>query len=313
MREIFKHIPVLIDEAVNGLNIQPNGIYIDGTFGRGGHSRVILAQLGAGGHLYAMDCDPQAIIAASELTDSRFTIIHGFFSSMAKCMEARGLTRKIDGIILDFGMSSPQIDDAQRGFSFMRDGPLDMRMDPTCGKSAAIWLRYAKEKEISLALRTFGEERFSKRIAHAIVQRNQERLIVRTADLANVINTAIPRKDTFKHPATRSFQAIRIVINNEIEEIKQVLHGALNILKDGGRLSIITFHSLEDRLVKRFIRSHSGRVQIPNGLPISETQIHLLEMHHLKEICKITPSRAEVISNPRARSAVLRVAERIRE
>ncbi|VFP82966.1 16S rRNA (cytosine(1402)-N(4))-methyltransferase RsmH [Candidatus Erwinia haradaeae] len=312
MKEMFKHIPVLVDEAVNGLNIQPNGIYIDGTFGRGGHSRAVLTKLGIRGHLYAMDCDPQAIIAASKIIDSRFTIIHGLFSSMANCVEARGLTRKIDGVLLDFGVSSPQIDDAQRGFSFMRDGPLDMRMDPTYGKSAAMWLGNTKEKEISLVLKTFGEERFANRIARAIIQRNQKRLILRTTDLANVINTAIPCKDKFKHPATRSFQAIRIVINNEINEIKQVLHGALTILKDGGRLSIITFHSLEDRLVKSFIREHSGMIQIPNGLPIPEVQLQRLGKHHLKAICKITPSRSEITHNPRARSAVLRIAERIR-
>ncbi|VFP79654.1 16S rRNA (cytosine(1402)-N(4))-methyltransferase RsmH [Candidatus Erwinia haradaeae] len=311
MKEIFQHIPVLLHEAVSGLNIHPNGVYIDGTFGRGGHSRAILSQLGEYGHLYAMDCDPQAISSASKIIDPRFTIIHGLFSSMVEYVKEHGLIRNIDGIILDLGISSPQIDDAERGFSFMRDGPLDMRMNPMCGHSAAIWLRKATEQQITFVLKNFGEERFAKRIAHAIVQCNKNDPIIRTTDLVNVINSAIPFKDKFKHPAKRSFQAIRILVNNEIEEIKQVLRGALSVLKEGGRLSIITFHSLEDRLVKCFIRDYSGKIQIPHGLPISDIQLNLLRKRYFKPICKSVPSRSEIANNPRARSALLRVAERI--
>ncbi|VFP85909.1 16S rRNA (cytosine(1402)-N(4))-methyltransferase RsmH [Candidatus Erwinia haradaeae] len=311
MQTILKHIPVLVNEAVNGLNIKPNGIYIDGTFGCGGHSHVILSHLGTEGRLYAMDCDPRAISVASEITDPRFTIVHSPFSEMVQYVSAHQLMRKIDGIILDFGVSSPQIDDAQRGFSFMKDGPLDMRMDPTRGRSAAKWLQNTEEKDIAFVLQAFGQERFAKRIARAIVTRNRKNPITRTKDLADIIYTAIPFREKYKHPATRSFQAIRIVVNNEIEEIKKVLVGTLQILKSGGRLSVIAFHSLEDRLVKNFIKEHSNRPQVPSGLPISEAQIDYLERRHLKSLYKIMPNITEIFYNPRARSAILRIAERI--
>ncbi|HAI06266.1 MAG TPA: 16S rRNA (cytosine(1402)-N(4))-methyltransferase, partial [Pantoea sp.] len=219
MQENFKHTTVLLDEAVNGLNIREDGIYIDGTFGRGGHSRLILSQLGAKGKLIAIDRDPQAIAAAAEITDPRFSIIHGPFSALAEYVSERGLVGKIDGILLDLGVSSPQLDDAERGFSFMRDGPLDMRMDPSRGHSAAEWLLHAEEADIAFVLKTYGEERFAKRIARAIVERNREQPMTRTKELAEVIAIATPVKDKFKHPATRSFQAIRIWINSELEEI----------------------------------------------------------------------------------------------
>ncbi|VFP86770.1 Ribosomal RNA small subunit methyltransferase H [Candidatus Erwinia haradaeae] len=311
MKNILKHIPVLVNEAVIGLNIKPDGIYIDGTFGRGGHSCAILSHLGTKGRLYAMDCDPEAIVSASQITDPRFTVVHSPFSEMAQYITTRGLTRKIDGIMLDLGVSSPQIDNAQRGFSFMRDGPLDMRMDPTHGRSAATWLLNTKEEEIAFALRAFGEERFSKRIARAIVKRNSKIPIMRTKDLADVIYTAIPFREKSKHPATRSFQAIRIVINNELKEIQQVLIGTLKLLKPGGRLAVITFHSLEDRLVKNFIKEYSNRPQVPSGLPISEVQLNQLERLYLKSLYKIMPNITEISDNPRARSAILRIAERI--
>ncbi|VFP87464.1 16S rRNA (cytosine(1402)-N(4))-methyltransferase RsmH [Candidatus Erwinia haradaeae] len=311
MQTILKHIPVLVNEAVNGLNIKSNGIYIDGTFGCGGHSRVILSHLGTEGRLYAMDCDPCAISIASEITDPRFTAVHSSFSEMAQYVSTHQLKGKIDGIMLDFGVSSPQIDDAQRGFSFMKDGPLDMRMDPSRGQSAATWLLSTKEKDIAFVLRAFGQERFAKRIARAIAKRNHKNPITRTKDLADVIYTAIPFREKWKHPATRSFQAIRMVINNEIEEIKEVLSGTLQILKSGGRLSVITFHSLEDRLVKNFIRENSNRRQVPFGFPISEAQLDHLDGRRLKSLHKMMPNITEICNNPRARSATLRIAERI--
>jgi len=310
MQENFKHTTVLLDEAVNGLNIREDGIYIDGTFGRGGHSRLILSQLGAHGQLLAIDRDPQAIAAAAEIKDPRFSIVHGPFSALAEYVEERGLTGKIDGVLLDLGVSSPQLDDAERGFSFMRDGPLDMRMDPTRGQSAAEWLQNAEEADIAFVLKTYGEERFAKRIARAIVERNREQPMTRTKELADLIAAATPVKDKFKHPATRSFQAIRIWINSELEEIDIALKGALTVLAPGGRLSIISFHSLEDRLVKRFMRDQSRGPQVPTGIPMTESQLKALGGRELKTLGKLIPGEAEVKDNPRARSSVLRIAER---
>lgn len=310
MQENFKHTTVLLDEAVNGLNIREDGIYIDGTFGRGGHSRLILSQLGVHGQLLAIDRDPQAIAAAAEIKDPRFSIVHGPFSALAEYVEERGLTGKIDGVLLDLGVSSPQLDDAERGFSFMRDGPLDMRMDPTRGQSAAEWLQSAEEADIAFVLKTYGEERFAKRIARAIVERNREQPMTRTKELANLIAAATPVKDKFKHPATRSFQAIRIWINSELEEIDIALKGALTVLAPGGRLSIISFHSLEDRLVKRFMRDQSRGPQVPAGIPMTESQLKALGGRELKTLGKLIPGEAEVKDNPRARSSVLRIAER---
>ncbi|MEJ4046357.1 16S rRNA (cytosine(1402)-N(4))-methyltransferase RsmH [Erwinia sp. SLM-02] len=310
MQDTFNHTTVLLDEAVNGLNIKSDGIYIDGTFGRGGHSRLILSQLGEHGRLYAIDRDPQAIAAAAEITDPRFSIIHGPFSALAEYMAERGLSGKIDGILLDLGVSSPQLDDAERGFSFMRDGPLDMRMDPTRGHSAAEWLLHADESDIAFVLKTFGEERFAKRIARAIVERNRVEPMTRTKELADVIYAATPVKDKFKHPATRSFQAIRIWVNSELEEIEQALKGALSALAPGGRLSIISFHSLEDRIVKRFMREQSRGPQVPHGLPMTEAQLSSLGGRQLKALGKMMPGDAEIAENPRARSSVLRIAER---
>ncbi|KGD78794.1 16S rRNA (cytosine(1402)-N(4))-methyltransferase RsmH [Pantoea vagans] len=310
MQENFKHTTVLLDEAVNGLNIREDGIYIDGTFGRGGHSRLILSQLGEKGRLIAIDRDPQAIAAAAEITDPRFSIIHGPFSALAEYVAERDLVGKIDGILLDLGVSSPQLDDAERGFSFMRDGPLDMRMDPSRGHSAAEWLLHAEEADIAFVLKTYGEERFSKRIARAIVERNREQPMTRTRELAEVISIAMPVKDKFKHPATRSFQAIRIWINSELEEIDIALKGAVEVLAPQGRLSVISFHSLEDRLVKRFMRDQSRGPQVPAGIPMTEHQLRALGGRELKLLGKMSPGDAEVSENPRARSSVLRIAEK---
>lgn len=308
--ENYQHKTVLLDEAVNGLNLCSNGIYIDGTFGRGGHSRLILSQLGQEGRLLAIDRDPQAIAAAAEITDPRFSIIHGPFSDMATYVRELGLEGQINGVLLDLGVSSPQLDDAERGFSFMRDGPLDMRMDPTRGLSAAEWLMKAEEEDIAWVLKTFGEERFAKRIARAIVERNRLEPMTRTHELATLIANASPFREKHKHPATRSFQAIRIYINSELEEIERALNGALEILSPEGRLSVISFHSLEDRIVKQFIRHHSRGPQVPAGIPLTEAQLRSQGGRKLKALGKMKPSSDEVSANPRARSSVLRFAER---
>lgn len=310
MMENYKHTTVLLDEAVNGLNIRPDGIYIDGTFGRGGHSRLILSQLGEEGRLLAIDRDPQAIAVAKTIDDPRFSIIHGPFSALGEYVAERDLIGKIDGILLDLGVSSPQLDDAERGFSFMRDGPLDMRMDPTRGQSAAEWLQTAEEADIAWVLKTYGEERFAKRIARAIVERNREQPMTRTKELAEVVAAATPVKDKFKHPATRTFQAVRIWVNSELEEIEQALKSSLNVLAPGGRLSIISFHSLEDRIVKRFMRENSRGPQVPAGLPMTEEQLKKLGGRQLRALGKLMPGEEEVAENPRARSSVLRIAER---
>ncbi|WP_233955793.1 16S rRNA (cytosine(1402)-N(4))-methyltransferase RsmH [Pectobacterium versatile] len=312
MLENYKHTTVLLDEAVNGLNIRSGGIYIDGTFGRGGHSRLILSQLGPEGRLLAIDRDPQAIEAAKAIDDPRFSIIHGPFSAMAEYVAELGLTGQIDGVLLDLGVSSPQLDDPERGFSFMRDGPLDMRMDSTRGLSAAEWLMKAEADDIVWVLKTFGEERFAKRIARAIVERNRLDPMTRTKELAELIAAASPFREKHKHPATRSFQAIRIYINSELEEIERALEGALSVLAPQGRLSVISFHSLEDRIVKRFIRHQSRGPQVPAGLPLTEEQLRSQGGQTLKAVGKkLMPSEAEVAENPRARSSVLRFAERL--
>ena len=306
-----KHITVLLHEAVVGLAIKPNGIYIDGTFGRGGHSRLILSQLGEQGRLIATDRDPRAIEEAKTISDPRFQIFHTTFSAIPAVCEELGLTGKIDGILLDLGVSSPQLDDAERGFSFMRDGPLDMRMDTTKGLSAAEWLDQVSIDDLTWMLKEFGEERFAKRIATAIVNFNKTsgQKITRTLQLAQIISDAVPFKDKHKHPATRSFQAIRIFINSELDELEKALSSALSVLAPEGRLSIISFHSLEDRMVKQFIKKNSRGKEVPRGLPILESELN--KDIPLKAVGKaIMPSEAEIDANPRSRSAVLRVAEK---
>jgi 16S rRNA (cytosine1402-N4)-methyltransferase len=309
-----EHITVLLDEAVNGLALKKEGIYVDGTFGRGGHSRYILDRLGENGRLIAIDRDPRAIAVGEDLMkqDSRFSIVHGPFSGLADYIKALGLTGKIDGVLLDLGVSSPQLDDAERGFSFMRDGPLDMRMDPTTGISAADWLAKADVDDIGWVLKTFGEEKFAYRIARAIVADREETPFLRTFDLAKLIERLCPKREKKKHPATRSFQAIRIYVNSELEEIHKVLDGALEVLAVGGQLSVISFHSLEDRIVKRFIRKQEKGREYPAGLPLTEAQMQSGKT--LKAIGKaLKPCAREVDENPRARSSVLRVAVKIAE
>ncbi|ATG75223.1 16S rRNA (cytosine(1402)-N(4))-methyltransferase RsmH [Zobellella denitrificans] len=304
------HITVLLDEAVAGLNIRPDGVYVDGTFGRGGHSRHILSQLGPNGRLLAIDRDPQAILEARKIADPRFMILHGPFSRLAEMVDEQGLTGRIDGVLLDLGVSSPQLDQAERGFSFQKDGPLDMRMDPTSGQSAADWLAQADEADIAWVLKTFGEEKFARKIARAIVHDRQQTPFTRTRQLAEMIARVSPSREKNKHAATRSFQAIRIYINSELEEIELALNGALKVLAPGGRLSVISFHSLEDRLVKHFIRKQEKGPEVPPGLPLTEAQ--LAGGRLLKSVGKaMKPSAAEVEANPRARSSVLRVAQRL--
>lgn len=310
------HITVLLNEAVDGLMLKENGIYIDGTFGRGGHSRLILSKLSDNGRLIAIDRDPQAIRVAQSIQDKRFHIEHNSFSAIPKICTQLNLVGKIDGILLDLGVSSPQLDDAERGFSFMKDGPLDMRMDTSQGISASEWLQQVSEQDLAWVLKTFGEERFAKRIAQAIVQYNKSAVqngtepLIRTLQLAELIAQSVPFKDKHKHPATRSFQAIRIYINTELEELERVLQGALSVLSPQGRLSIISFHSLEDRMVKHFMRKQSKGENLPKGLPLREDQIH--KNQTLKVIGKaIMPTEEEMQANPRSRSAVLRVAEKI--
>lgn len=308
---VSKHITVLLQEAVDGLNIRSDGIYIDGTFGRGGHSRLILSRLGESGRLIAIDRDPRAIAEAETIADPRFQIIHSAFSSIPAICAELGLTGKIDGILLDLGVSSPQLDEAERGFSFMRDGPLDMRMDTSKGLSAAEWLAKVSVDDLAWVLKEFGEERFAKRIAQAVVSHNKSANspISRTLELAQIISDAVPFKDKHKHPATRSFQAIRIFINSELDELETALNAALSVLASAGRLSIISFHSLEDRMVKQFMRKHSKGEAVPKGLPVLESELN--KNIPLKTIGKaIMPSEAEITQNPRSRSAVLRVAEK---
>jgi 16S rRNA (cytosine1402-N4)-methyltransferase len=307
----FSHQSVLLDESINALNIQPHGTYIDATFGRGGHSSAILANLSERGRLFAFDRDPTAIESAKRFEgDARFSIIHRPFADMYEVANEIGINGAVDGVLMDLGVSSPQLDDASRGFSFMRDGPLDMRMDTTRGISAAEWLANAEEQDITQVLKEFGEEKFGKRIAHAIVARRNDSPLTTTKQLADLIDEAVPVKDKFKHPATRSFQGIRIYINSELEQIREGLKGAVQALCSGGRLAVISFHSLEDRLVKRFVREQSKGKSVPAGLPITQAEIDADKV--LKVIGKaIKPSAKELELNNRARSSVLRVAEKL--
>ncbi len=299
------HVPVLAQEAVAALAIKSDGVYVDATFGRGGHSRLILDRLGAQGRLIALDRDPDAIRAGEALQDKRLTLVRSTFSRLG---EVLGVTQ-VDGILLDIGVSSPQLDDATRGFSFRFDAPLDMRMDPESGLSAADWLASAAEGEISEVIRTYGEERFAKSIARTLVAAREKEAIRSTGQLANLIAATVKRREPGQHPATRSFQAIRIYINRELEELSDVLPQCVNALRPGGRLAVISFHSLEDRIVKRFMRDEAMGEQAPARLPI---RADMLKPGRLKLIGRAQhASDSEVADNPRARSAVLRVAERV--
>ncbi len=310
MVERFVHHPVLLDEALKALAVKPAGIYIDGTFGRGGHSRAILAQLGPSGRLLAIDKDPAAIQAAGEelVADQRFTIQRGSFAMLKRMVMQEGLAQQIDGILLDLGVSSPQLDDADRGFSFLKEGPLDMRMDPDSGQSAAQWLASASEQEIAKVLKEYGEERYARRIARAIVKARSEKAIRTTKELAEIVAAANPKWEQGKHPATRTFQAIRIFMNRELEELDAALEQAVEVLTVGGRLAVISFHSLEDRRVKRFIQREAQGGDLPPDLPLTQDQLSI----RLRPVGKaVRPGDEEVTENPRARSAVLRVAERV--
>ncbi|ATC93339.1 16S rRNA (cytosine(1402)-N(4))-methyltransferase RsmH [Pseudoalteromonas tunicata] len=311
MSENFQHISVLMEETIDALDIKPDGIYIDGTFGRGGHSGEILKKLGENGRLQAIDRDPQAIKAAQRFADdARFSIAHNTFSEIKLVAEEADLIGKVDGILLDIGVSSPQLDDAERGFSFMKDGPLDMRMNPSAGRSAAEWLAVADLEEITWVIKTYGEEKFGRRIAHKILETRVHTPITSTAQLAKLIDEAVPVKDKHKHPATRAFQAIRIYINSELEEITTALSASLEVLKPGGRLVVISFHSLEDRIVKQFIKKQSKGEALPRGLPLTNAQLQ--QKLTLKAIGKaIKPGEEELARNSRARSSVLRIAERL--
>lgn len=306
----LQHQTVLLHEAVAALSIKPDGYYVDGTFGRGGHSRMILEQLGDKGALLALDKDPQAIDSAQQQfnNDSRFDIQQTTFANLEQIVKGKGWSGRVDGVLLDLGVSSPQFDDASRGFSFQHDGPLDMRMNPQQGCSAAQWLATAKESEIATILKEYGEERFAKRIARAIVSARLEQPIETTKQLAAVVAAANPSWEKHKNPSTRSFQAIRIFINQELDDLKDCLQQAVNVLKPGGRLVVISFHSLEDRIVKRFIRDMERGEELPPDLPVMHIQVKC-KLKRIGKPVKAKPDELE--QNQRARSAIMRVAERV--
>ncbi len=305
----FNHQAVLLKEALESLNIRPSGNYIDATFGRGGHSQAILQQLNEDGLLIAFDQDPEAVAFAKQqfADEPRLKIEHCNFNQVADVVEQYGLTGKIDGMLMDLGVSSPQLDDAERGFSFLRSGPLDMRMDTSQGETARQWLARVKLADLINVLKKYGEEKFARRIATAIIETREQREITETGDLAEIISNAIPVKEKHKHPATRSFQAIRIHLNEELHAVEQGLKAAIKVLAKGGRLSVISFHSLEDRIVKRFMRDVSSRPRLPAGLPVMEADIEV----PFRLVGKpVTAGAEELNVNPRARSARLRVLER---
>ncbi len=297
------HRPVLLREAIAALDPAPDGIYVDATFGRGGHSRALLEALGPRGRLIALDRDPEAIAEARRLAmaDPRVTVCHDTFASLLPRLEGLGLAGKVRGILADLGVSSPQLEDPGRGFSFRHDGPLDMRMDPTSGEPVSAWLARARERDIADVLFTYGEERHARRIARAIVEARRKAPVTRTLQLASIIARAHPRWERGRHPATRSFQALRIFINRELEALEAFLEQAVPALEAGGRLVVISFHSLEDRRVKRFIRREAKGPELP-GAAFRPA---------LRALGKVRPSPQEVAANPRARSAIMRVAEKL--
>ena len=308
MSEGLVHATVLLREAVDALQVKPDGVYVDGTFGRGGHSRLILEKLGEHGKLIALDKDPMAITAGQAIRDARFQMVHSGFEHLGEVLRKLGV-EKMDGVLLDLGVSSPQLDDEQRGFSFRFDAPLDMRMDTSRGQTAAEWLAAVDESELAEVIREYGEERFARQIARAIVAARQERAILTTHQLVEVVARCVRTREPGKNPATRTFQAIRIHLNRELEELEIVLPQCVGHLKAGGRMAIISFHSLEDRIVKRFMRDMAQGDKLPKSVPIRAADV---PQGQLRLIGKATrASMAEVAANPRARSAVLRVAERL--
>ena len=306
---VGSHFPVLLEEAVDSLKLRTDGIYVDCTFGRGGHSREILTRLGRRGRLIALDRDPAAIAAHGEIDDGRLELVHEKFSRLCEVLRACGVTQ-VDGILLDLGVSSPQLDDARRGFSFRFDAPLDMRMDTSRGATAAQWLADADEREIREVIRNYGEERFAKQIAGSIVAARSRGPVATTRELAGIVARVVRKGPARQDPATRTFQALRIHVNEELEELTRVLPQCVEALAPQGRLVAISFHSLEDRIVKRFLRGHSQPPQLPKRLPLRAAE---LPLPLLKLIGRAQRSTAdEVAANPRARSAVMRVAERMR-
>ena len=305
-----EHVPVLLGPVLEGLNIQPAGWYVDGTFGRGGHSSALLKLLDNEGRLLAIDRDPQAIAQVDEALqqDPRFELVHGEFAELNNYAIERQFLGKVDGLLLDLGVSSPQLDEAARGFSFQSDGPLDMRMDPTRGSSAAEWLEQVDEKDLKKVLSQLGEERFAGRIARAIVAARMLTPISTTRQLADIVKAVVPSRGQRKNPATKTFQAIRIFVNKELEQLETALETSLDLLRPGGRLCVISFHSLEDRRVKRFIRDAAQEPAQYRGLPNIPEEFH----PRLKSIGKVVgASEQEIAANVRARSARLRVAERL--
>lgn len=309
MTDYNQHQSVLFSEALDALNIKPNGIYIDCTFGRGGHSKAILERLNEEGRLYALDKDPQALLYAKDAFEgeARFTIVQRSFAELGDAVQAWGVAGQVDGILLDLGVSSPQLDDPARGFSFRLDGPLDMRMNPDVGMSAAEWIKSVSEAELIRVLKEYGEERYAKRIAGAIVKERATTSIDRTLQFAEIVAKAHPAWEKGKHPATRTFQAIRIAVNRELDDLEDCLKQSLEVLADHGRLVVISFHSLEDRIVKRFIQKQS-QADIPRGMAIPESMIkrRLLKLGKM-----VSASDEELEVNPRARSARMRVAEKL--
>ena len=303
------HQTVLLREAVDALVTNPAGFYVDGTFGRGGHSRYLLELLGDEGRVLGVDKDPAAGVAARQLAgdEPRFEFFHGSFAELPRQLQRMGVDA-VDGILLDLGVSSPQLDEGQRGFSFLHDGPLDMRMDTTRGETAAQWISSASIDEIAQVLKEYGEERFARRIATAIAAARSEQAITTTARLAQVVSEANPRWEKHKHPATRAFQGIRIKVNRELEDLQALLGCALDMLRVGGRLVVISFHSLEDRMVKRYMRDMARGEQLPPGVPVRDSALN----RRMKLVGRaVRASQAEVAANARARSAIMRVAEKI--
>ncbi|GAB1231542.1 16S rRNA (cytosine(1402)-N(4))-methyltransferase RsmH [Ferrigenium sp. UT4] len=307
MSDAFAHATVLLEEAVNALQVKPDGVYVDGTFGRGGHSRLILEKLGARGRLIALDKDPQAVTAGAALQDARFRMVHSGFEHLGAVLNELGVDG-IDGVLLDLGVSSPQLDDEQRGFSFRFDAPLDMRMDTSRGQTAAEWLAVADEGELAEVIRDYGEERFAGQIARAIVAARQERELLTTQQLVEVVARCVRTREPGKNPATRTFQAIRIYLNRELEELESVLPQCVGYLKPGGRMAVISFHSLEDRIVKRFMRDLAEGDKLPKSLPIRAIDVPQGQLRLVGKALRA--SAAELARNQRARSAVLRVAEK---
>ena len=302
----ISHKTVLLREAVSALNIKTDGIYVDGTFGRGGHSREVLSRLGRNGRVIALDRDPQAVAAAAQLRDARLTVRRARFSALTAVLRELAVER-VDGVLLDLGVSSPQLDQAQRGFSFRKDGPLDMRMDPESGPSAADWLMQASEKEIGEVIRNYGEERFAKQIARAIVKARSQHPLERTGELAEIVAKAVPSREPRQDPATRTFQAIRIFINQELEELEMTLPQTVACLNPGARLVVISFHSLEDRIVKRFMVK-LARPEVPRRLPLRESEMPKGDLELVGK--PVRANEREIAENPRARSAIMRVAQR---